>query len=279
MSKGSRQFFFGPQGSSVDYFNQTAPVMVLEKVPVAADFSVTNSFDFGDNNNGAWLESDNTMISMVSGAQTSFSISCWMKPSSTATDEGMLGGAVNYTNWNTNFGVRFNGTGKTSLWIDNYIGSGNNTVANDTPSTSAWTHWVGVWDSSLSPSDTILSYVDGTLQTTNGDRSSTSDPFTTDFFVGKASGINTPSNKYYGGLVAEVSIWAGGLTSSNVTDLYNSGVPTNLTGHSFTATLEAWWSADDFTAGTANDKSGNGNDATRQQVGGDTDVTISTDVP
>ena len=57
----------------------------------------------------------------------------------------------------------------------------------------------------------------------------------------------------------EISIWNKELSSAEVTELYNSGTPTDLSTHSATADLEGWWrNGDGDTFPTILDHSGNG---------------------
>ena len=45
----------------------------------------------------------------------------------------------------------------------------------------------------------------------------------------------------FNGQMSNVSIWNAGLTSSQITELYNSGVPSNLNNHSAVSSLISWW--------------------------------------
>ena len=75
------------------------------------------------------------------------------------------------------------------------------------------------------------------------------------------------------GLCDEVAIWDSGLTSQNLTDIYNSGVPTDLTSYS----PDGWWRMGDDDSGTGTtitDQGSGGNDGTLTNG-----PTFSTDVP
>jgi hypothetical protein len=43
------------------------------------------------------------------------------------------------------------------------------------------------------------------------------------------------------GTISNVSIWNTALTSTQVTELYNEGVPSNLNNHSAYSNLVSWW--------------------------------------
>jgi hypothetical protein len=46
---------------------------------------------------------------------------------------------------------------------------------------------------------------------------------------------------FFNGSISNVSIWNAGLTSSQVTEIYNEGVPSNLNNHSAYSNLISWW--------------------------------------
>ena len=48
-------------------------------------------------------------------------------------------------------------------------------------------------------------------------------------------------NAYFDGSISNVSIWNTGLTSAQVSELYNEGVPSNLNNHSAYSNLISWW--------------------------------------
>ena len=81
------------------------------------------------------------------------------------------------------------------------------------------------------------------------------------------------SNYATQGLLDEVAIWDSGLTSQNLTDIYNSGVPGDLTSYS----PNGWWRMGDNDGGTGTtitDQGSGGNDGTLTNG-----PTFSTDVP
>ena len=48
-------------------------------------------------------------------------------------------------------------------------------------------------------------------------------------------------NGYFDGEISNVSIWNAALTSSQVSEIYNEGVPSNLNNHSAYSNLVSWW--------------------------------------
>ena len=60
-------------------------------------------------------------------------------------------------------------------------------------------------------------------------------------------GMGPGTNQTFRGKLDEVSIWTKALTDANVTDLYNSGTPTDI---SLSASLLSWWRMGDNNGGT-----------------------------
>ena len=74
-------------------------------------------------------------------------------------------------------------------------------------------------------------------------------------------GINGSLGFPTGGLFDEVGIWNSALTSTQISEIYNSGVPISLVSYS----PDGWWRMGDNDGGTGTtitDQSGNGNDGT-----------------
>jgi len=86
-------------------------------------------------------------------------------------------------------------------------------------------------------------------------------------------GRRNDNGKFFPGLVDEVAIWSTPLSASDVTDIYNSGVPTDLTSYS----PNGWWKMGDDDSGsgtTITDQGSGGNDGTLTNG-----PTFSSDVP
>ena len=67
----------------------------------------------------------------------------------------------------------------------------------------------------------------------------------------------TPSTAYFNGSMSNASIWNTALTSTQVTELYNSGTPSNLSSHSATSNLISWWKLNNTTTGIEDSKGSN----------------------
>lgn len=185
--------------------------------------------------------------------QSPFSLSVWTKP-----DDGVLSGSNEYIfsaysgnvvgveNWR--WDLRQVG-GKLRVSINNYPGSGSeNTYIRETTNNvysdgtqSAWTHVVATVNSSAVP--TI--YINGSaaaLTTLTSDTLSLSNYDSTNDCVGIAGVLTNSSDTTpiyeYNGKLDDIALWSTELTSTQVSNLYNSGSGTNLEGSS---NLAGWW--------------------------------------
>lgn len=140
----------------------------------------------------------------------------------------------------------------------------NNTATTNALNTSDWIHIVFTRD--VSATDLKL-YVDGTLtqtQTTNN---------SSDFLLGGIGGVPTMT---FGGIackIDEVSCYDAVLDATAVSNIYNSGTPTDLTG---TSNLIAWYrDGDGDTFPIISDHVGSNNGTMTNMLAGN----IITDVP
>lgn len=185
--------------------------------------------------------------------QSPFSLSVWTKP-----DDGVLSGSNEYIfsaysgnvsgveNWR--WDLRQVG-GKLRVSINNYTGSSTeNTYIRETTNNvysdgaqSTWTHVVATVNSSAVP--TI--YINGSaaaLTTLTSDTLSLSNYDSTNDCVGIAGVLTSSSDTTpiyeYNGKLDDIALWSTELTSTQVSNLYNSGSGTNLEGSS---NLAGWW--------------------------------------
>jgi len=153
-----------------------------------------------------------------------FTISTWVR----------INSADNYCFW----GIK--GTGDNALYTYVTNGTGlqirkGNTTSSNIPNVltiGEWANVVAVFDSTTNcklyiNNVFIQNITTASLNTTN----------TNDFFIG--AGIN----KYYvlDHSQSNLSIWNAALTSSQVSEIYNEGVPSNLNNHSAYSNLTNWW--------------------------------------
>lgn len=161
----------------------------------------------------------------------SFSLSAWIKPDLNKTqyviDTNSDGGTGN------GYMVRCESNGTVKFWSysASYLLTSTATV-----STSSWNHLVAVKEGS-----TLRLYINaGTPVTRTDGGFAASD--TTNLRIGNSSLFGG----YFNGLIDEVSMYNYALTSANVSSIYNSGTPNDLT--SFTPI--AHWRMGDNDGGT-----------------------------
>jgi len=174
---------------------------------------------------------------------SAFSVSVWYKKASTS-NEGMIVGS---------------GTANPSFYIQHfnnnqiYIAFGNLYAAVTAAGDTNWHHAVYVADSG-----THKLYWDGTDMSLGGTPPSTTGSTLGDtFYLGK---WNTYA-PHFGGEIDEVSIFDSALTASNVTSIYNSGVPNDISA----LNPVNWWRMGDNDGGTGTtitDQGSGGNDGT-----------------
>lgn len=161
---------------------------------------------------------------------TDFSISFWYNPSSLPAGSALVG---NYT-WiggiDRGYLIYLNyGTLYFRLWGSSTV----DLVASGTFSTNTWYHVV------LTRKESTRSklYINGSLNASN---TSTVNPnyTTTNYNSLGASQYNATNKEYYcNGKMDEVNIWNKELTSTEITDLYNSGNGKFYQGNTFSSTI------------------------------------------
>lgn len=202
-------------------------------------------------------------ISALNSA-SAFTISMWVKLSSSGstpqrfieTTGGIYGGISFYQSGSVDLLI-----GKGSSDYD-YIRSTNTNLRDD-----AWHHLVAVYNGST-PSAAI--YIDGVA---SNDYQRSTMPTTTNSAAGGSAHIgssNNGSSAFVNGLMDEMAIFNAALSAADITAIYNSGVPTDLSIASSydtnrTANLVHWWRMGDNDSGTGTtvtDQGSGGNNLT-----------------
>ena len=203
--------------------------------------------------NGFALSFDGTDDVMQTGVAyaTAWSASVWIKPNHTSGSNGAIfsdgstrRAYIYYDGTNYTVYLRQNGS------PFNILTSSGNAI-HDT-----WTHIAYTRDSST---NTVTMYINGSQVATATDGGA----FNTVAQRPKNIGcINTTGNFPFNGKMDEFGWWDGtALSSSDVTAIYNSGVPGDLSSYSPTN----WWRMGDNDGGTGTtitDQGSGGNDAT-----------------
>lgn len=130
--------------------------------------------------------------------------------------------------------------------------------SNTTFTDGLWHHFVLTYDGSSTASG-VTFYVDGSsIAVTINDDSLTGSILNIRSF--KMAVIGTAS-RFYDGNLEEISVWNKELNSSEVSEIYNNGKPTDLFTHSASANVVSWWRmGDGDTFPTVSDNGPNMND-------------------
>lgn len=148
-----------------------------------------------------------------------FSISMWVKFSSSSLSQILIsnftiGGTTTFSGWfveKTSTQLRFRGYNNGNLVL-------NATKSSFSPSTSVYTHLVFTRSSTNSNI-----YIDGVLDTTSTTTASPNYESTNYPMIGANKYDASNYQEFFNGNIDEVNLWNKELTSTEVTDLYNSG--------------------------------------------------------
>ena len=199
----------------------------------------------------------NSTYSVLDG-QTKMSISLWFYPTTTSVYQ-ILFSTVRDSNAN-NFQIMavFNNYRQVRFFTDS---TGKGTFSNLSVFTlNAWNHLVVTLDLSQATADRCDIYLNGS-NVTSGTNNQTISALTTSSST-MSFGINQ-NNKYneFTGKLDEVAVWSGTtLSASDVTTIYNSGTPTDLS--QFATPPTNWWRMGENDGGsgtTLTDASGSAN--------------------
>ena len=218
----------------------------------SAGFANTYSVNF-DGTNDYMAAGNITALNSVANASYSF----WYKTSEASnTLTTLIGDQSN--------GLAAYQYSDGNMYVHSFVGNNAHSFSN--PTSGVWHHIVCTFEASGSKA-----YLDGSLVSTVDHGNTTSASCGNNFSIGRLPGY---SNTLGGGkLIDEVALFTSTLSASDVTAVYNSGVPTDLTSYS----PVGWWRMGD-------DDSGSGTTITDQGSGGNNGTltngpTFSTDVP
>ena len=206
----------------------------------AADGTIGDGWT-GSSSSSVLLDGSNDYIDTNSNFQSTlnsgFSFSLWGKLSATGLNQGLIGAE------NSSYSDRFACFVNTSNRVKFYYTSNNQAISSleDSSGTTltSWFHVVGTVEQNGSNVDLKL-YVNGSQKDTNSGTSTLSNFGTTntpaDLFLGGrnyAGSLQLPFNGY----IDEAALIPSVLSSSDVTSIYNSGIPADITSYS----PASWW--------------------------------------
>ena len=164
---------------------------------------------------------------------TNYSVSCWVKLDSVALS-GLVGNFKTGSTPQVGFALTLSSGLNFQFWADGTANSNGGTVTGtSTPNSSTWYNVVGTYDGSI-----VKIYVNNVLENSVS-YSATLNATDQNLVIGRWYG--NYSDYYTAGSMSNVSVWNTALTSAQVTELYNSGVPSNLNNHSAVSSLVSWW--------------------------------------
>jgi hypothetical protein len=164
------------------------------------------------------------------------------------------------------FVCRIDNNGKLQYRIGNSSSSIFNVISTTTVRDNSWHHFVGTYNGS-----TLKIYIDGVLENTasaNGNLYTTGNKTSIGGVIDVTSGSEIINNNFLGN-IDEVSIFNTELSASDVTSIYNGGVPNDIS-----SLLPLSWWRFEGSGTTATDSGSGGNNGTLQNG-----VIRSTDVP
>lgn len=225
-----------------------------------------------------YLNPSDTFSTLFGGT---FGISVWYKtPSSFTGVDGMII-SDHYNSGNGNIEFRITGTSssaaKVDIWFSPAIVNGgtynayHKKTSDSALSTNTWYHLCWATDRPSSGATSSKLYINGSEATLSAGGYGGIDPihnattFTTNSFIlfgsrnGEASGAGTTTHALPGNL-DELAFFNSALSASDVTSIYNSGVPSDISS----LNPVGWWR---FGDGTGDTDSGGGTPASGDTIG------------
>lgn len=198
-----------------------------------------------------------------------FSVSMWVKPNNVAAQRCLFSKASNDANvWGYN--LQHTNTGALILQMRTPTASPIYTFTT-TLTAGVWQHVVLTFSGNSNINGSRV-YKNAVVGDTPGSSALTGTFLNTASFTVGARNTVFP----YSGRIDEVSVWSKALSSAEVTELYNTGQPSDLDNHSAFANLLSWWRmGDSDTFPTILDHKGSINGTMTNQTAAD----IVSDVP
>ncbi len=164
---------------------------------------------------------------------TNYSVSCWVKLDSVAYC-AILGNFKTGVDPQVGFVVAVGSGLNFEFWADgNASSKAGRVIGTSTPNSSTWYNVVGTYNGSL-----VKIYVNNVLENSV---SYSATPGVTDQNLVIGRWYGNYDGYYTDGSISNVSIWNTALTSSQVSEIYNEGLPSNLNNHSAYSNLVSWW--------------------------------------
>ena len=226
----------------------------------AAPFSNQFSFEFDGVDEFFDLGTSNTLE-----FTNNFSISLWIKETTTSLNRGIL--VVG--DFGNSHGYRIQRTSSNKIAFHTAARTATSTTSINT---GDWFHVVAIWETSVGGGigNRNRIYINGVLEGTATTGVAFPPTYTGTIYKQIAYPYNTTGNEFAGN-IDEVSLWNTNLSSTAVTEIYNSGVPNNLNSHTNVSNLISWYRMGEeatFSGGnwTLTDQGSGGNNATSNNM-------------
>ena len=204
---------------------------------------INDYVDCGDNNN----------LSFGDGSSDSpFSISAWVKPDNAAKFRLLFKQGSTLKEY---FFQIANGK-KLQMSLNNNSGQTIGRNGASDISTTSWSHVAMTYNGSSDPNG-INIYRNGSLN--NGGTFANGGTYTAMTNTSQPIELGKFSTTFADGRMDEVAIFNSALSATDMSDIYNSGLPADLSGYS---SLVSWWRFEEGSGTTATDSGTGGNNGT-----------------
>ena len=169
-----------------------------------------------------------------------WSVSVWMNQTTTRTRSQAVGSSTGSGFWAYSGDIRSGGGDAGKLLY--YNGTSLVALSAERLDDGLWHNWIINYNHSTT---TLKCYIDG------------QENYNDTYNAGTGNTINRISNtfasNYWLGQLSNISIWNTALTSAQVTEIYNQGLPSNLNSHSAYSNLVSWWQLGENSSFDGND--------------------------
>ena len=225
-----------------------------QTVEIASGFDNDYCLEFDGVNDYLICGNDSSLVNLGTGS--TFSVSLWFKPAASAfTSWGRTLASMSDGGAGAGWIIRFDNAaatptklmmekawGVTSLEFP-LSGTHGSYTWDITATPYVWWNLVVRWDEALGASGEGTFYLNGndvtgslTCDLTNYSGA------VPDFLIGSEHAWTPPAtDHYWSGNIDEVAYWNKYLTDADITAIYNSGTPGDLSSHASVANLKAWW--------------------------------------
>ena len=189
-----------------------------ESVPSATVFDFDGS---------SWITTGISLSDL--NISTQFTVSLWVKIAANTLYDNIIAAPTSTNVWDSGFGIYLTGSALV-FWVEDW-NDANHFATSSTLNNDQWYHVC----CTFSTSNGLKLYIDAGTPTTASNTDI--DGLTNNLFIGSSGNAAT---RALNGDISNVQVWNAELGTSDVTTLYNNGVPYTGTQPQ-TANLKGWW--------------------------------------